>query len=207
MTRRAQTGALGMLLWAAALALPARAAPQVQNGGFEADSYTVSPGYARQNGDQITGWTFAGGAGVNPVWPDGARKAGPEAPFLDNGRVPQGRQVAFIQGPGALRQQLAGLRPDRRYRVLYRENARVQRRGSEWPRLRLLLGDQVLVSAHEVTPVAAAEQMDVPFYRVESAWFTPPAAGTFELRFETVQKTGTTTVLLDDIRLEEALVP
>jgi hypothetical protein len=175
----------------------------LRNPGFEEDAYTVSPGYARQNGGTIAGWSFAGSAGVNPVWRGADGKAVLDAPFHDNGKVPEGRQVAFIQGPGSLKQPVAGLRQGTRYRVVFRENARVQRRGDEWPRLRVLVGGAVVVSPHEVTPVAAADEMDVPFARVESAWFTPPGAGDLDLLIETVQQTPTTTVLLDNVRIEE----
>lgn len=201
--RRARLPALLTL----ALAGLAVAGPLLQNGGFEQDAYTASPGYARQNGGAIAGWSLTGSGGLNPVWRDPARKTAAGSPFLDNGKVPEGRQVAFIQGPGSLRQQAPGLRHGYRYRVTYRENARVQRRGDEWPQVRVRLGGQIIVSAHEVTPVAAAEATNVPFCRVESAWYTPAADGAAEVVFETVQKSGTTTLLLDDVRLEESAVP
>lgn len=94
-----------------------------------------------------------------------------------------------------------------RYRLVYRENARVQRRGEEWPAVRVLLGGEVVVSPHEVTPVGAAEAADVPFARVVSAWFAPAADGPLEVRFEAVQKSPTTTVLLDDVRIEAEQAP
>lgn len=203
--------ALAMLLLTGVACGPAIGAevagPTLRNPGFEEDAYTVSPGYARQNGGVIAGWTLTGGAGVNPVWRDPARKAATESPFHDNGKVPEGRQLAFIQGPGSLCQIVAGFRRGMRYRIVYRENARVQRRGEEWPSLRVLLGSEVVVSAHEVTPVGAAEATDVPFARVVSAWFVPTADGPLEVRFEAVQKSPTTTVLLDAVRLEEEAAP
>lgn len=200
--RRACSTVLG--LFTALSAAAAEPVPQARNGSFEADAYAVSPGYARQNGDQIAEWRGSGGCGVNPVWRDPAKRNGPEAPFWDNGRLPHGRQVAFIQGPGALRQTVAGFRQGRRYRVTYRENARIQRRGEQWPQARVALGGQVVVSAHEVTPVAPAEQMATPFSRIESAWFIPAADGAFDLVIETVQTSVTTTLLIDDVRIETA---
>ena len=71
----------------------------------------------------------------------------------------------------------------------------------------MLLDGQVVVSAHEVTPVAPAEDTAAPFYRVESAWYTPAANGPLEVAIEAVQKSPTTTLLLDDVRIEEAPVP
>jgi class 3 adenylate cyclase len=64
-------------------------------------------------------------------------------------------------------------------------------------------GGQVVVSPHEVTPVSKAGKFSVPFYRVESADFTAPADGAFELVLETVQQSGTTTVFIDDVRVVE----
>jgi hypothetical protein len=201
--RDPRSTARGLLLATLLLVARATAEPLVRNPGFEEDAYTVSPGYARQNGAAITGWTLSGGAGLNPVWRDTGRKAVLDAPFHDNGRVPEGRQIAFIQGPGTLRQTVTGFRLGRRYRVTYRENARVQRRGDEWPTVQVLLGGLVVVSPHEVTPVAATDAVEVPFARVESAWFTPTVDGDLELVFETVQKALTTSILLDHVRIEE----
>ncbi len=204
--RRTTCGVALSLLTTLAAADPVPA-PQVRNGSFETDAYSQSPGYARQNGGQIAEWHASGAAGVNPVWKDPAKRIGPDGPFLDNGRVPEGRQVAFIQGPGVLRQTLTGLRQGQRYRVLYRENARVQRRGPQWPQVRVTLGGTVIVSVHEVTPVATADQMETPFYRVESAWFSPGGDGPCDLVIETVQTSGTTTLLVDDVRIEAAPGP
>jgi hypothetical protein len=187
-----------LLATAASLA----AGPLPANPSFEQDGYRQTPGYARLNGGSIAGWRGQGGCGVNPVWRDPQAHTGPDAPFHDNGKVPEGRQLAFIQGPGSLKQTLVGLRQGHRYRVQFRENARVQRRGNEWPRLRVLLGGQVVVSPHEVTPVSGRDDFQIPFNRVESAWFVAPADGDFELAFETVQTSPTTTLLLDDVRIE-----
>ncbi len=178
--------------------------PQVVNGSFEADAYRKTPGTTGANGGRLTGWRHRGNVGVNPVWADPQKRTGPTAPFHDNGRVPDGRQIGLLQGPGSLSQTIAGFRAGERWRVVYRENGRVQRRGTEWPRARVLLGGQEVVSPHEVPPVGRQDDFDTPFARVESAWFTVPADGPLELVIEAVQETATTTLLLDDVRLERA---
>lgn len=181
----------------------ALAAPVVENGSFEADRYTKWAGAARNNGGKIIGWEYAGNAGINPIWKAPQAQRGPDSPFHDTGKVPDGKQLALIQGPGKLSQKVAGFEKGRRYMVTYRENARIQRQGTLWPELRVTLGGQVIVSAHEVTPIGKRDDFASPFYRVESGPFTAPDNGTYELVFETIQDSPTTTILLDDVRIIE----
>ncbi|MFN7564392.1 MAG: hypothetical protein ACK5TH_21655, partial [Prosthecobacter sp.] len=72
-------------------------AQTIPNPSFEAQAFTVWPGYASGNGGAITGWTFQGNAGLNPA-------AG--NPFADNGTVPHGTNVAFLQSIGDMDTQL-----------------------------------------------------------------------------------------------------
>jgi hypothetical protein len=184
-------------------AASATGAPVIGNPSFEADRYVASPGTAAGNGKTITAWAHTGNAGVNPIWKDPQAPKGPESPFHDNGRIPDGRQLAFIQGPGAIRQVVTGFEAGKRYLVTFRENARVQRQGTQWPRVQAALGGELIVSPHEVTPVAPQNAFEAPFCRVESALFTAPHAGDFELVIETVQESCTTTVLLDAVEIRE----
>ena len=190
-------------LWAL-VSVRAASAPATENSSFEADRYAKWPGYSRQHDGAMTGWRATGGAGVNPIWKDPDNQRGPDSPFHDNGRVPDGKQLAFIQGPGTINQVIDGFERGRRYVVTYRENARVQRQGTAWPRLRVALGGQVIVSPHEVVPVAKRNDFSVPFYRVESGAFAAPGDGRYELIFETIQDSPTTTVMIDDIRIRDA---
>jgi len=191
------------LLWVLlTTALAAFGQPVIQNASFEQDAFSVSPGYSRQNGGAISGWQ--GGSGVNPIWEDPRNRKGPQAPFWDNGKLPRGRQLAFIQGPGRLAQLVPGFEAARRYRVTYRENARVHKPSAEarWPVLEVSLGDQIVVSPHEVTPVTRAKDFTAPFVRVVSGEFAAPRDGPFELVFRTTQQQGSM-VLLDDVRIEQ----
>ena len=193
------------LVWVVlALASAASAQPRVANPGFEQDRFTVWPGYLRHNGGSIAGWQ--GGSGVNPIWKDPDAQKGPDAPFWDNGRLPEGRQLAFIQGPGRLTQSVSGFEARRIYRVLFRENARVHKSAPEaaWPRVQVTLGGNVIVSPHEVSPVTRRDDFTAPFVRVESAPFIAPADGAYELVFETLQK-DSSTILLDDVHVAEVM--
>ena len=96
----------------------ANAAPvsnAVRNPSFEANSITTWPGYG-----PITSWapSFANSSsGLNPIY-DGS------SPFADNGRTPDGRQVAFLQSDMTLSQTLSNVVVGQTYRVHYYENAR-----------------------------------------------------------------------------------
>jgi hypothetical protein len=110
------------LLFSAVACLLIPVAPEAQaqsipNPGFEAQSFTVWPGYVSNNG-AITGWTSTSLAGLNPA-------AG--SPFADNGAIPQGNNAAFIQSSGTLSTlatTISGLTPGKAYLVRFRANCR-----------------------------------------------------------------------------------
>lgn len=189
------------LLLLGPLAAPLRGEPVVSNPGFETDRYSIWPGYASGNGGKITGWTFTGQVGLNPVRTKDKDHARREA-FSDNGVIPHGRQVAFIQNVGTLAQTVAGFEAGKRYRVTYYENARHNRAPERNPRLEVLLGRQVIVSEHKVKPVEGIGMHTLPFDYVESAPFTAPRTGSFELKFVTTFG-DRVAVLLDQVRIEE----
>ncbi len=183
----------------AGLCLPAWAQPEVTNGGFEADRFTAYPGTANANGRRITGWTYRGNAGVNPVY---SKENGTVSPFADNARIPQKRQVLFIQNEGAVSQKVPGFSKGKRYRVQFRENARAFNRSGTLPKLTVRLGVKTIVSAHTVAPVCAADRRDLPYARVVSDLFVPERDGEYELVFETLN-TGGVSILIDDVRILE----
>jgi hypothetical protein len=163
----------------------ARAEPIVQNPSFEIDKYGKSPGYASQNGGRITGWQYTGSVGINPYWDDPATQRGVEHAFTDNGLVPHGRQVCFLQNKCELRQTIAGFEAGRRYQVTYYENARHNRAPERNPRLTVTLGGETIVSLHAIKPVENIEARTLPYNFVESAVFAAPATGSFDLVFTT----------------------
>jgi hypothetical protein len=92
----------------------------VSNPGFESDNWSVPPGYAGGNGGVIDGWTFSDPTrvGLNPAG---------GSPFADNGAVPEGDRVAFIQSAGSrntLATTLANLTVGGVYTVRFRANCR-----------------------------------------------------------------------------------
>ena len=95
--------------------------PSLPNGSFEADTYTVYPGYASGNGGGITGWTLSDPSriGINPAG---------SSPFADNGAIPDGANVAFIQSSGVnavtLATTITGLVVGQTYLVSFLANSR-----------------------------------------------------------------------------------
>ena len=86
---------------------------RLANGDFEADTYTVAPGYTSGNGGVITGWSHSGSVGINP---------GGSSPFRDNGDNQS--QVAFIQGPGSISQTVGNLVVGQIYELTFDYNER-----------------------------------------------------------------------------------
>lgn len=122
----AVVGAVVVLLCHAALG------QTIPNPSFEADTFTTFPGYISVNAP-ITGWT------ANPTDEVGLNPAG-GSPFADNGAIPDGNNVAFIQSgsatdpsSGTLSTTISGLTVGTTYKVTLRANAR----GGQAPNLRL----------------------------------------------------------------------
>jgi len=105
----------------------------IPNPSFETDTFTTSPGYISVN-TPITGWT------ANPADEVGLNPAGGQSPFADNGAIPNGNNVAFIQAgsaadsqQGTLSTTISGLTVGTTYKVNLRANAR----SGQAPTLRL----------------------------------------------------------------------
>jgi Immunoglobulin I-set domain/Protein of unknown function (DUF642) len=171
----------------------------MNNGSFEADSFISWPGYSGTNpGDAttpagpnipITGWTQSdvNGSGINPI-SDGA------SPFADNGTIPNGKQVAFIQSDQTLDQTVSGLTAGSQYYVHYYENGRST---VTIPAVEVQLGGKTLIAAHNVPPVGGS----LPYREVYSDVFT--ATGTsVDLAFvKSSAAGGDNTLLLDNVAI------
>src|SRR5258706_152844 len=116
-------------------------AQTIPNPSFEANTFTTSPGYISGAGNgPITGWTANNNdrAGLNP--PAGS-------PFADNGTIPDGVNVAFIQsgtvGGTTLGTTISDLTPGIVYKVTFRCNAR----GGQLPTLNVEIDGTVIISS------------------------------------------------------------
>ena len=115
------------LLAAAMFALALAACGQtIPNPNFNANGFfSVLPGYASGNGGVITGWTLSDASyiGLNPVFHISTFSS----PFADNGAIPVGPNVAFIQSANntnTLSTTITGLTVGQSYVVNFRANCR-----------------------------------------------------------------------------------
>ena len=108
---------LGLL---AGVAVPCRA-QTIPNPSFEADTFATYPGYCNESGNgPITGWNASDTSkiGLNSV---------SDNPFANDGIIPDGANVAFIQSFGetnTLATTITGLAPGTRYAVSCRVSSR-----------------------------------------------------------------------------------
>lgn len=157
----------------------------IPNPSFEADTFFNFPGYSSVN-FPITGWISSTPArtGINPT-------TDVVPPFANNGSVPDGRQVAFIQGVTAnsLRTTLSGLTAGSNYTVQFRANGRA----GQVPLLHIGIDGQSILDTrwNNVTGTNA--------YRFASFDFT--AANTNALLGLTNDTTTDTTVLIDNFTI------
>jgi hypothetical protein len=153
----------------------------MNNPSFEADTFTVWPGYVSGNGP-ITGWNALDGHGINPA---------SGSPFADNGAIPHGQQVAFMQADGALSQTVSGFTPGAQYYLHYFENSRT----TVTPWLEVRLGGNKLIAPHAVLPVGGSN----PYYEVFSDVFVATNTD-LELAFvKSNPLAGDSTALIDNV--------
>jgi hypothetical protein len=172
----------------------------LSNASFETDSFLSWPGYSGDNPGNpstpagfnipITDWVQDNQdrSGINPI-------SNGESPFADNGRIPHGRQVAFLQstdGPVTLSRLVSGMTAGSQYYLHYYENARS---ATATPALAVQLGDVVTIPEH---PVPSGQ-----YVGVYSDVFTAPSDA-LQLTFtKSSPNGGDTTALVDCV----AIVP
>ena len=169
----------------------------IHNPSFE-DNTTPSPGYGA-----IKDWksTDTAATGVNTG--SGA--------FADNGAIPNGSQVAFIQSSNgkaqALSQNLSGFIPGKRYVLRFYYNARYATYAAN-PKMVVKLGSSTLTPAGGVTITPVSKQTDTTPYHAAKYYYTATGR-TAKLIFSNIN-TGKnsagnayndSTILLDDVSL------
>lgn len=170
--------------------LPADRVPVVVNPSFEVDHFPTWPGYVSQNGP-ITGWNALGGHGINPVAPFGPN----DHPFADNGTIPDGSQVAFMQEAGAMRQIISGFTIGAPYQVQYFENSRNCCGGT--PSSEVRINGNTIATAHAVPPVGGAN----PYRQVVSAAFNATGTAMELAIIKGDAAPGDSTLLIDNVRV------
>jgi hypothetical protein len=160
------------------------AQPAILNPSFETDNTPPYPGYGT-----ITGWLPDNAIGTGY----GLNEEG--GPFADNGKVPHGTRVAFMQDNGMLSQTVSGFIPGEKYWLVYRENARGLCCGERSATLSAKIGGTTVVTEHEVTIVGGSN----PFRLVTSDTFTATES---EMTLSFAKGGfGDSTALIDDVRL------
>jgi len=149
----------------------------VANGSFEVDDVPEWPGYGA-----ITDWE--GGSGIN----DGG-------PFGDNGVIPDGAKLGFIQGTRTLSQQLTGLEAGAEYVLSFSYNARNCCGGTIG--FTVSVGGEELGSVSDVKPVGAENAYN-------SASYNFVAAGTEAELVFSATAAGDATLLLDAVSVSKA---
>ncbi len=149
----------------------------VRNPSFEASGEIAGEGMLAR----IAGWATEGTTGIN--------FSGIGA-YADNGANPDQDLVAFIRGPGALSQTIAGLLAGQNYKVTFAYNATL----GQTPHLMVSADGATLFEA-DVAPVGGTAA-----YRTASTSFTA-ASDSATLRFEQTVADGNQTVLLDDVKV------
>ncbi|HJN81831.1 MAG TPA: hypothetical protein QF478_03560, partial [Verrucomicrobiota bacterium] len=151
--------------------------PIVANGSFEVDDVPEWPGYGA-----ITAWT--GGSGIN----DGG-------PFGDNGVIPDGAKLGFIQGTRTLSQQLTGLEAGAGYVLTFYYNARNCCGGTIG--FTVSVGGEELDSISDVQPVGGENAYNAASYNFVAA------GSEAELVFSATAA-GDATLLLDAVSVSSA---
>jgi len=165
-------------------------AQTIPNPSFELDSFSNFPGYVSGNAP-VTGWigNYVARHGINP---------GGGSPFADNGTIPAGSQVGFIQNEGfdsKMETTISGLTAGQTYQLAFRANAR----NGNVPILNLSVDGTLLVNA-EVRAVGGNNP-----YRWISAYFT--ATGT-EAPLTVANVAGSdNTLLIDDFTVTATSQP
>ncbi|RYD32474.1 MAG: hypothetical protein EOP86_15625, partial [Verrucomicrobiaceae bacterium] len=180
-------------------AVPAALAQTIANPGFEEDFFTTFPGYVSTNETSITGWTGSPDTnyGLNPAG---------TSPFADNGLVPEGTNVAFIQSTVSetlteLGTEITGLTAGVTYRLSFRVNARVDGfNGLLPPVLSVTIGDDEVFSA-TAQPVYGTAPYH--YFYID---FTASAAQT-ALILRNAQTGADSTLLVDDFKVTPAPAP
>ncbi|MGI8905628.1 MAG: LamG domain-containing protein [Candidatus Sumerlaeaceae bacterium] len=178
--------ALGVVL--VCTVVDCRATPLIVNSSFEGNPPAGSPGYG-----PVANWTASGAnSGVNNT----------SGPFWDNGVTTSGTQVAFIQSPNFLAQNVAGFEANKSYELRMLVNSR--RATPIKPRLRVSVAGAAVVTTGPIASVSATGLAGTgnTFWGV-TAQFPSPGPGTFELKIENLEGSGDNTMLLDAVEIVE----
>ncbi len=162
----------------------------VKNSGFEADgSNIIPPGFVSNN--LLTGWTYSSNDKIGRNTSAG--------PFLDNGTVPEGKNICFIKGQNSISQTISNLEKNGLYRISIRANAALAGSGAE--QLEVKLGGIPVISPVSVSPVEGNN-----FFHIFAGNFSA-AETNLTLEISQANANINSTLLIDDIRVAKVNNP
>jgi|GEM_PF-4902348 len=166
--------------------------PYIPNHSFEANGVTgfTWPGYDAA----IDNWTKStAGIGRNTM---------ELAPFFDNGSIPDGQNVCFIQNPGYIRQTISGFEENWAYTLSLKANSREGTGGKAG--LEVKLNGTTILGPVEVTSVGDYNQ-----FHTFSNGFLSPGAESFELQIHQTYDDGggVNSLTFDDIKITGIPIP
>ena len=191
--RLSAVSVMGLLLFVG-LGTAARADEFVVNGNFAPANNGVGYG-------PVSGWTEASPAQGSNSFTE---------PFWDNGTIPSGATVGFIQGDGSFSQTLMGLTPGTVYTLSFVDNARLGTDCSPAcdaiPSLTVSLDGSTLIGATTVTPVGGAN----PFDSISINFIATSASELLDFSSMTASAPGSDvgldgTLLLSDVSVSTAV--
>src|SRR4029079_10959108 len=112
----------------------------------------------------------------------------------DNGAIPEGTQVAFIQGSGSLLQSVGGLVVGGIYQLIYAENACAQ--CGALPSVSATVNGLPIVASHPVSPVGSLN----PYTEIRSIPFVANSAS-MDMAIVNNSASSNATVLIDNVRV------
>ncbi len=164
------------------------AAQTIPNPSFEADTFNTAPGFITGNAP-ITGWSANSDTSV------GLNPAGGSSPFADNGIIPDGNNVAFLQQGGSLTTTISGLNAGQTYKVTFRANAQTPPAAGQYPNINVAVA---FVTLWDLTVYTMGTNMPYAYLAFEFTASGPTETLTL---FNDASSTSTTTVLIDDFRI------
>jgi|GEM_PF-538488 len=181
-----------LVVWVSlAAALPA-SAQTITNPSFE--SPTVS-GYAYE---AIDGWTATGGGTIG----GGSHGVGLDSggTFANNGVIPDGSQIAFLQtdgsAPTTLAQTITGLKVGHQYVISFYYNSRAY---GDNPILNVSFGGQAITAPQTVTPVGGSN----PYNFIITSAYTATGESADLVFAVSIPQGGDASAVIDDVTIKD----
>lgn len=175
-------------------------AVNVVNGSFESPTITTGTSFDKYGycltTSSIAGWTGSPVNGASSGYGFGLN-GGAYSAFANNGAVPNGKQVAFMQRVATLSQSIDGFEAGTTYLLSYRENARYPKAS---PYISVLLDSDTIVPSHAITSAGKTGNWTTCFYAYNGAIFTT-TSGIHTLTFSSDYLGADNSALLDDVRI------